>query len=144
VLYVDRPLVLYRRHVAAMSFGPPPAASAAEARAWARRWARNLVALNRGFARDLEVARRGGLVAEARAAQIEAQVRKHRREAHLEYRLTGPDAFPRKACAIAAAFAGGTTLRRSLRWALMALDMRLYFRVARRALRTRRTSSSRA
>jgi glycosyltransferase involved in cell wall biosynthesis len=131
VMFVDEPLVRYRRHSEGMWSGIGHMTSTAAARAWYANWARNLIALNIGFRRDLRTALRRGLVTSAQAAVLGELLARRRWEVHAERALHRSS--PLHAIGIVLrGLARGMTLRRAARWMLMGVAMRSYLRIMSR------------
>jgi glycosyltransferase involved in cell wall biosynthesis len=132
ILYVEEPLVRYRRHAGGMWSGIAHKRSTEEARQWFRRWARNLVFLNRGFRRDVATARGSGLLTSAEAASLSRSLAVRRAEVHTELLLLGKKPLPVKLIRLALSVYRGTTLRRASRWILMIFALPMYIHTLRR------------
>ena len=135
ILYVDEPLVRYRRHSASMWSGIVHEQSAEQARKRFLRWARNVVFLNRGFRRDVETALRANLIDVARAQVLRRALAARRVEVHTELVVQGRRPLHAKLLAISSGLLRGTTLRKAARWTLMVTAMPAYLRTLRLARR---------
>ena len=131
LLYVDQPLVRYRRHSGGMWSGIVLEQSSSQARMRFRRWARNLVFQNMGFRRDVETAVRSGNLDAANAQRLRNALAVRRREVHTEVLVHGNKPLPVKLAGIAASVSRGTTLRKAARWTLMLTAMPIYMGLLR-------------
>src|SRR5262249_8331365 len=131
LLYVDEPLVRYRRHSGGMWSGVMEEHSSAQARRRFKRWARNVVFLNMGFRRDVETALRCGNLATEDAERLRHGLAVRRREVHSELLIQGDRSLPVKMLVIMTSVARGTSIRKAVRWTLMLTAMPLYLRILR-------------
>jgi glycosyltransferase involved in cell wall biosynthesis len=131
IIYVDEPLVIYRRHPQGMWSAAAYLSTQEEMRSWYRAWARNLIFLQRGFARD------AATYAKTKGSSDELLIRLNRIlplrrwEAHVEYALHRNISPVRKLHIILNGVTKGSSFKRIVRWLLMAFTLKLYVMTVR-------------